>query len=331
MKKILELTESGLYCPPAGVFIDPWKPVSKAIITHAHSDHARWGMQSYLAHEGSREVLKYRLGADIALETLPYKTEIKVGDAYLSFYPAGHIPGSAQIKIRHKDKIAVVSGDYKVENDGLSEPFEPVKCHEFVSECTFGLPVYHWQPQEEVCKNINTWWQENAALGLNSVCFAYSLGKAQRLLKALEKSLGEIYVHGSIWNTNQALLANGFSIPDVKKLNVESTSSKPKGAFIIAPPSTDGSTWLNKLKPFRTATCSGWMQIRGHKKRRATDAGFVLSDHADWPGLIQSIKGTEAEKVLLTHGFTAPFTKYLNEVEKIEAVELQTLFEGESN
>jgi putative mRNA 3-end processing factor len=329
MAKILELTSSGLYCPPAQVYIDPWKPVDKAIITHAHSDHARVGMKSYLAHEKSKEILKYRLGADISLNTLAYKEEIKIGDAYFSLYPAGHIPGSAQIKIRYKDKITVVSGDYKVEDDGLSEPFEPIRCDEFVSECTFGLPIYNWEKQEDVYRKINLWWHENALLGLNSVCFAYSLGKAQRLLRALDRSIGEVFLHGSIWNTNQALMANGVDLPHVNK--IDSSSSKPKGAFIIAPPSTDGSTWLNKFKPFRTATCSGWMQIRGHKKRRALDAGFVLSDHADWKGLIWAIKSTEAEKVYLTHGFTAPLSKYLNEEEKINSIELQTLFEGESN
>jgi putative mRNA 3-end processing factor len=329
--KLLELTENGLYCPQAGVYIDPWRPVEKAVITHAHSDHARWGMKAYLAPNGSREVLKLRLGADINLQTLGYNQEIKIGDAYLSFFPAGHIPGSAQVRIRHKDKIVVVSGDYKIDNDGLSEPFEPVTCHEFVSECTFGLPIYQWQDQQVVFDQINAWWKKNSSLGLHSICFAYSLGKAQRLLKGLDTSIGEVFVHGAIHNTNQALIANGYHLPEVKKIASQDLSTKPKGALIIAPPSTDGSTWLNQLKPYRTAICSGWMNVRGNRKRRATDAGFVLSDHADWPGLVTAIKGTGAEKVYLTHGFTAPFARYLNEVENIQAVELQTLFQGDES
>jgi putative mRNA 3-end processing factor len=329
--KILELTEKGLYCPPAKVYIDPWRPVDKAIITHAHSDHARWGMKSYLAHEDSREILKLRLGQDIVLETLPYRKEIKIGDAFISLYPAGHIPGSAQIKIRYKGKILVISGDYKTEDDHLSQAFEPVPCHEFVSECTFGLPIFQWQNQNNVYKDINHWWLNNSSLGINSVCYAYSLGKAQRLLKALDSSIGEILVHGSIWNTNEALKANGFQLPNVKKVNLETNTLKNKGVFIIAPPSAEGSNWLNKLHPYRTAICSGWMNVRGNRKRRAVDAGFVLSDHADWKGLIQAIQATGAEKVYLTHGYTAPLAKYLNEEEKINAVELQTLFEGDEN
>lgn len=328
---MIELTPYGLYCPMADIFIDPWRPVDKAVITHAHSDHARWGMKSYLAHIHSQEVMKLRLGSEISLQTVAYHEEVKINGVSVSLHPAGHIPGSSQIRLAYHGKIAVVSGDYKLESDGLSVPFEPVKCHEYVSECTFGLPIYKWQPQREVFENINQWWKTNADNNRNSVIFAYSLGKAQRILNHLETSIGEVFVHGAIWNTNQALLANGVKVLDAEKVTGEMPKSRFKGALIMAPPSAMGTPWLKKFAPFRTAICSGWMNVRGARRRRAADTGFVLSDHADWEGLITAIKSTEAEKVYLTHGSTAVFGRYLEEVEKIKAVELETLFQGESS
>lgn len=328
---MIELTPYGLYCPMADIFIDPWRPVDKAVITHAHSDHARWGMKSYLAHSHSQEVMKLRLGSEISLQTVAYHEEVKINGVSVSLHPAGHIPGSSQIRLAYHGKIAVVSGDYKLESDGLSVPFEPVKCHEYVSECTFGLPIYKWQPQREVFENINQWWKTNADNNRNSVIFAYSLGKAQRILNHLETSIGEVFVHGAIWNTNQALLANGVKVLDAEKVTGEMPKSRFKGALIMAPPSAMGTPWLKKFAPFRTAICSGWMNVRGARRRRAADTGFVLSDHADWEGLITAIKSTEAEKVYLTHGSTAVFGRYLEEVEKIKAVELETLFQGESS
>lgn len=327
---LIELTPSGLYCPPADIFIDPWKPVGKAVITHAHADHSRWGMKHYLAHHHSAEVMKLRLGQDISLETIEYGRSLDISGVKISLHPAGHIPGSAQIRLEYKGKVVVVSGDYKVEDDGLSEPFEAVKCHEFVSECTFGMPIYKWQPQQEIFDNLNSWWKQNSDNGRNTVVFAYSLGKAQRIINNLDLSIGEVFAHGAIWNTNQALLANQVRVVDIPKVNAEMPKSRFKGSLIIAPPSAMGSPWMRKFSPYRTAICSGWMNVRGARRRRAADAGFVLSDHADWEGLISAIKSTEAEKVYLTHGSTAVFGRYLGEVEKIQALELETLFEGEN-
>jgi putative mRNA 3-end processing factor len=327
---LLELTDSGLYCPKADIFIDPWKPVGKAIITHAHSDHARWGMKKYLAHHQSEAVLKLRLGNDISLQTIEYNEFLVINGVRISFHPAGHIPGSAQVSLAYKGKIIVISGDYKVEDDGLSPAFEPIRCHEFVSECTFGQPIYKWSAQSEIFKEINNWWRMNASQGRNSLIFAYSLGKAQRIINNLDLSLGSVFVHGAIYNTNQALISNGVKVVDVPKVSQEDSKSQFKGSLIIAPPSAMGTGWVKKFSPYRTAICSGWMNVRGARRRRAADAGFVLSDHADWDGLISAIKATEAEKVYLTHGNTAVFGRYLEEVEKINAVELKTLFEGES-
>ena len=329
--KLLELTPSGLYCPQADIFIDPWKSVDKAVITHAHSDHSRWGMKHYLAHHHSEDVMKLRLGLDISLETVDYGEVMDINGVKVSLHPAGHIPGSAQVKLEYKGKTAVVSGDYKTENDGLSQQFEPVRCHEFVSECTFGMPIYKWQSQKEIFEAINGWWRQNAADGRNSVVFGYSLGKAQRIINNLDLSIGEVFAHGAIWNTNQALIANGVKVVDIPKVTQEIPKSRFKGALIIAPPSAMGSPWMKQFSPYQTGICSGWMNIRGARRRRAADAGFVLSDHADWEGLISAIKATEAQKVYLTHGSTAVFGRYLEEVEKIHAVELKTLFEGENS
>lgn len=327
---LIELTPSGLFCKQANVYIDPWKPVDKAVITHAHADHSKWGMKHYLSHHMSKSVMRLRLGEDISLETIGYNEPLSFNGVKLSLHPAGHIPGSSMVRLEYRGEVLVISGDYKTEDDGLCEAFQPVKCHEFVSECTFGLPIYKWEPQEKIFTAINKWWKLNSSKGLNSVIFGYSLGKAQRILKHLDPSVGEIFAHGAIWNTNQALLKDGLKIPDIPKVTVDIPKSRFKGAMILAPPSAMGTPWMKKFNPYRTAICSGWMNVRGARRRRAADAGFVLSDHADWEGLIAAIKGTEAEKVYLTHGSTAVFGKYLEEVENIHAVELQTLFEGES-
>jgi putative mRNA 3-end processing factor len=288
-------------------------------------------MKHYLSHHHSAEVMKLRLGQEISLETLEYGETLVINGVILSLHPAGHIPGSAQVRLEYKGKTVVISGDYKTENDGLSQPFLPIKCHEFVSECTFGMPIYKWQNQKEIFTSINAWWRQNASLGRNSVLFAYSLGKAQRIINQLDLSIGEVFAHGAIWNTNQALLANGVKVTEIPKVTQEIPKNRFKGTMIIAPPSAMGSPWMKQFSPYQTGICSGWMNIRGARRRRAADAGFVLSDHADWEGLISAIKATEAEKVYLTHGSTAVFGRYLEEIEKIHAVELKTLFEGENS
>jgi putative mRNA 3-end processing factor len=270
--------------------------------------------------------MKLRLGKEIQLQTIGYGETVLRNGVRISLHPAGHIPGSAQVRLEYQGKVAVVSGDYKVEEDGLSTPFEPVKCHEFVSECTFGMPIYDWEPQAEVFKQINDWWRANAEQGLNSIIFAYSLGKAQRILTHLQPEIGPIFVHGVIANTNEALVADGLILPEAIRVNQDLPKSSFKGALIIAPPAVMNGPWLKKFSPYRSANCSGWMNVRGIRRRSSLDHGFVLSDHADWKGLITAIHATGAEKVYLTHGSTAIFGKFLQEEKGIDAVELETLF-----
>ncbi len=326
---MITLDDNGIYCPQADLYIDPWKPVRNAVITHAHADHARWGMARYLAQDQSREVLKHRLGSQIELDTLPYGKTVSINGVRLSLHPAGHIPGSAQVRLEYRGEVTVISGDYKTEADGLSTAFEPVACHTFVSECTFGLPVYRWEPQETIFRDLNRWWANNRKENRCSVVFAYSLGKAQRVLRNLDSSLGPVFVHGAIWNTNQALAADGIALPPAEKFTAEVPKTVRAQALILAPPSAAGSPWMKQFTPYRTAICSGWMNIRGARRRRAVDAGFVLSDHADWPGLNQAIEATGAERVLMTHGFNDVFARYLQE-KGLDASALQTLFTGES-
>jgi len=326
-KPLLEFNQNGIYCAQGDFYIDPWRPVKDAVITHGHSDHAKWGNQKYLAYTLSREILYYRLG-EINLETMNYGESRIKNEVKITFYPAGHIPGSAQIRIEYKGEVWVVSGDYKTEDDGLSTPFEPIKCHSFISECTFGMPVYKWQPQAEIFKSINDWWQQNQNDGKTSVLAGYSLGKAQRILQNLDFNIGKVYAHGAIQNSNEALIRNGIKLNSSTLITAATTKEELKGNMVICPPSAVGTPWMRKMNPYSFGYCSGWMAIRGAKRRRAADRGFILSDHADWDGLISAIKATECETVYLTHGYTASFSRYLSEM-GYDAREAKTLFGNE--
>lgn len=324
---MLELTDKGLFCAQGNFYIDPWKPVDKAVITHAHSDHARWGNKSYLAHPLSKGVMRHRLGADLVFQGLEYGEVLQMNGVRLSLHPAGHIPGSAQVRLEHKGEVWVVSGDYKLENDGLSTPFEAIRCHTFITECTFGLPVFQWGAEEDIRQDLKQWWESNAQKGFNSIIFAYALGKAQRLLNMLDPSWGPVFVHGAIAHTNTALRSSGLALPDFEVINKD--SPKVEGACIIAPPSAMGSSWLRKFSPYRTAMASGWMNIRGTRRRRAVDKGIIMSDHADWAGLNKAVDATGANRIFATHGYTSVFVKWLKD-KGLEAYELETEFDGEN-
>lgn len=328
MKKLLEFTGKGIYCPQADVYIDPWGSVDKSIITHAHSDHARRGSKYYLAHKYSVPVMKYRLGIDINVESTEYGKTININGVNISLHPAGHIPGSAQVRLEYKGEVAVASGDYKLENDGLSEAFEVVKCNTFISESTFGLPVYKWKKQSEIFNDVNSWWKRNKESGKVSVICGYALGKAQRILFNVDRSIGRIFGHGGVTNINEIFINAGLNIPVIERVTAALNKKDFEGSLVIAPPSAIGSSWLKKFDPYSLGYASGWMNVRGAKRRQALDIGFAISDHADWNDLNTAIKETGAEKVFVTHGYTAVFVKWLRE-NNIDAYELQTKFVGE--
>ena len=325
---VLEFREAGIYCPAADAYIDPWRPVARALITHGHSDHARAGHGSYLATRAAAPVMRHRLG-DIRLATLPYGEVLRIGDARVSFHPAGHVPGSAQIRIEVAGEVWVVSGDYKTVADGLSEAFEPVACHAFISECTFGLPIYDWPSEAVLAQQINGWWAETRARGQTAVLGVYALGKAQRVLRLLDAGIGPILTHGAIEATNAVLRGQGIALPDTVAVAPGLDLAACRGAMVLAPPSALGSAWMRRFGPVSTGIASGWMQLRGVRRRRGADRGFVMSDHADWAGLNAAIAATGAERVFVTHGYTAPFARWLGE-QGYEAGIVATEFGGEA-
>ncbi len=325
---LLEFTDRGIYCAQADVYIDPWKPVDRALITHGHADHARWGHKKYLCTRLAKPVIRYRLGP-ITIETVDFGEERTINGVRFSFHPAGHIIGSAQIRVEYKGEIWVASGDYKIEDDGLTTPFEPVKCHTFITESTFGLPVYEWKPQEDVMSSINHWWQTNKEAGKVSVLSSYALGKAQRVMHGLDSAIGPILTHGAVENTNAILRKQGIKLPETKRVTQGMKKKDFAGAMVIAPPGATRSSWMKKFGSFSLGIASGWMTLRGARRRRNADRGFILSDHADWGGLNEAIRATGCERVYVTHGYTDIFRRWLIE-QGYEAFAESTEFEGEN-
>ncbi|MGC1495931.1 MAG: ligase-associated DNA damage response exonuclease [Sulfitobacter sp.] len=309
---VLTFTDKGIYCPAGDFYIDPWHPVARALITHGHADHARSGMQSYLATHLALPVMRHRLG-DINGEGVNYGEVRTIGGARVSFRPAGHVPGSAQIRVEVAGEVWVASGDYKVIDDGLSDPFEPVKCHHFITESTFGLPVFRWPDQDTVARDLNAWWRNCVDAGKTAFLGAYSLGKAQRLMSMLDPNIGPILTHTAVENTNVVLRNQGIALTDTVHVTPELDPKQHPGALVLSPPSAQGSAWARRFGPQESAFASGWMALRGIRRRRAGDRGFVISDHADWAGLLWAVKETEAENIYVTHGYTDILTRYLNE------------------
>jgi putative mRNA 3-end processing factor len=325
---LLQISECGLYCSAGDFYIDPLKPVNRAVITHAHADHARWGCTQYLASTASSELLKARLGADIRIQTIDYGAPLQINGVRLSLHPAGHILGSAQIRLEHGGRIWVVSGDFKREPDATCASFEPVRCHTFVTESTFGLPVFRWRPQQDILAEISTWWQGNRAAHMTSILFAYSLGKAQRILAGLKGSAGPIFTHGAVEKMVQCYRQAGVKLAATRYVGQVSHKNEFPGSLVIAPPSADVPQWTRQFGPCSKAFASGWMQIRGNRRRRAIDRGFVLSDHSDWHGLVETCTGTGAESIWVTHGFSSELVRWLNE-KGLQATSLETRFGAE--
>ncbi len=302
----------GLYCPAGDFYIDPWRAVDRAVITHAHADHARTGHGHYLAHVDAQGVMRSRLGV-ISLQTMEYGEPVMHNGVRISLHPAGHVLGSAQVRIEHQGRVWVASGDYKVAPDATCAPFEPVRCNTFITESTFGLPIYRWLSDKEIFADINAWWAANAALGKASVLCCYSFGKAQRILSGVDASIGMIITHGAVEPLNRAYREAGVKLPETRTVSEVIDKNDFKTCLVLCPPSATGTPWIKRFEPYSDAFASGWMLLRGARRRGGYDRGFVLSDHADWPGLHSAIAATHAERVIVTHGSVPVMVRYLQE------------------
>ncbi len=328
---LIEPTERGLYCAAGDFYIDPYAVeggVNRAVITHAHADHLRPGHRRYLCSGEGVEVVRQRAGPDARIEGLPYGEAMGINGVTVSFHPAGHLLGSAQVRVEHRGEVWVVTGDYKTRPDPTCAPFEVVPCHTFITESTFGLPIYRWRPDAEVFAELNAWWRKNAEEGRASIVFAYALGKAQRVLAGLDPGIGPIVAHGAVRRFVEVYAAAGIAMPEVLPGTAEVAKRVKGGALVVAPPSADGTPWLRKFGPQSRAFASGWMQVRGKRRWRSLDRGFVVSDHVDWPALLGTIDATGAERVGVTHGYTEQVVRYLRERGK-DAYVVPTRFEGE--
>ncbi|MGV3617157.1 MAG: ligase-associated DNA damage response exonuclease [Fimbriimonas sp.] len=329
-KDLLTMTDRGLYCPDGDFYIDPWRPVDRAVITHAHSDHARWGMGRYLCSAEGERPLRMRVGMDAAIETVEFGEPILINGVNVSLHPAGHILGSSQIRVEHRGQVFVVSGDYKTEGDSTCTAFEPVRCHTFITESTFGLPIYRWSPQGEIFAQIDAWWRQNQAAGKCSVLMGYALGKSQRALAGVDPEIGPIFLHGAVEKMTMAYRGHGVPLPETRTVPEATKGFDWSQALVIAPPSANGTPWMRRFGDHSTAFLSGWMAIRGARRRRAVDRGFVLSDHVDWPSLMTAIGETGAESVWVTHGYSAVVARYLED-QGLDAKVLATAWEGEQD
>ncbi len=308
---LLEFTKKGIYCKQADVYLDPWRGVDKAIISHGHSDHARWGSKRYITHEINVPIITHRLGK-ILVTGKKYGETFQINGVKFSFHPAGHVPGSSQIRVEYKGEVWVFTGDYKTQVDGISTPFELIRCNTFITECTFGLPVFKWEKPVSIHDDINRWWANNKSNKVTSLLMGYSLGKVQRLLKHIDCQTGKIFTHGATEKMTN-ILRQFIDFPKTELITRDTKKAEIEGNLVLAPPAVMGSTWAKKLGKISTGYASGWMAFRGARRRRAVDRSFVLSDHADWEGLLSVIKATGCEDIITTHGYTDIFARYLKE------------------
>jgi putative mRNA 3-end processing factor len=324
---LLRRTDRGLYCEAGDFFVDPWAAVDRAVVTHAHGDHVTWGCRSYLTSASGAPVLASRLDPSARIRGLPYGEALTMNGVRISLHPAGHILGSSQVRIEHRGEVWVVSGDYKTEPDPTCTPWEPVRCRTFITECTFGLPVYRWIPSGLVFDEIHAWWRANQAAGRATLLFAYALGKAQRLIAGLDPAVGPILTHGAVERMTEVYREAGIPLPPTTHAAASDPADWSR-AIVIAPPSADGSVWARRFGGQSTGFASGWMAVRGARRRRSVDRGFPISDHVDWPGLLAAIGATGAERVWATHGYTGVLVRWLREHGR-EAHAVETRFEGE--
>ena len=311
MHSILQNTDVGLYCAEGDFYIDPRQPVRRAVVTHAHSDHARWGCRHYLAARTGALLLRMRLGTEADFQFLEYGESLHVGGVKVSFHPAGHMLGSAQVRLESRGRVEVVTGDYKLGSDPTCANWEPVRCHLMITESTFGLPIYRWPDEEKVCKAINDWWRESQATGKCCVLYGYAIGKSQRLLASLDPSIGPIFTHGAVERGCEAYRRSGVGLPPTKYVGQAPAKFDWRGAMVVAVPSAHGTSWMRRFGAVSTAMASGWMMTRGTRRRRSVDRGFVVSDHVDWPSLLEAVDACDPETVWVTHGYSAIVARYL--------------------
>jgi putative mRNA 3-end processing factor len=322
---LITVTGRGLYCPPGDFYIDPWQPVQTAVITHAHGDHLRHGSAHYIVAEPGESLTRHRLGSGHMVTAIGYGSPRSFGSTSVSLHPAGHVLGSAQVRIEHRGRVWVVSGDYKRQPDPTCTSLVPLKCEVFISEATFALPVYRWPKTAEVVADIVRWWDVNRDRNLCSVLFCYALGKAQRVLAELSAFTQKpVYLHGAVGSLVDLYRKSGVTMVPTLSATTERATDY-RGALIIAPPGAAGTPWMRRFGEHATGFCSGWMRVRGDRRRRGYDRGFVISDHADWPALIETCLATRARRVLLTHGRTDALSRYLNE-QGVEARALETAY-----
>lgn len=326
MTALITPTEHGLYVPGADLYIDPWRPVPRALVTHAHADHARPGSAHYLCAASSHALLRHRLGAETRFAPLAWGRRLEVGDVTISLHPAGHVLGSAQVRLERDGQVWVFTGDYKRDADPSCEPFEVVACDVLVTEATFALPLFRWRPGHEVARDIVAWWDANAAAGRACVLFCYALGKAQRVLAELHRLVPgrAVWTHGAVEDLVEIYRTEGIEMLATKYVGDTVRGHDFAGELVLAPVSAAGSTWMRRFGEHRTAFASGWMRIRGIRRRRNFDHGFVLSDHVDWPGLLRTIDETGCQQVLATHGRSEPLVRYLRESRGLSAATLPT-------
>jgi putative mRNA 3-end processing factor len=332
MADLVASTPAGLFCA-AGVFhVDPWGPAETAVVTHVHGDHLHFGSRRYHCTEESLPFLQRRQGSDVDAQGVPYGVPIALGATRVSFHPAGHIRGSAQVRIERQGEVWVVSGDYKRRPDPTCAPFERVTCDVFITEATFGLPIYRWGDSRVVVADIHAWWERNREAGVASVLFCYAMGKAQRILSELTAFTDRaVLVHGAVDGLAELYRHAGVPMLETRRVADTEKGRSFAGELVLAPPSAAGSTWMRRFAPrCETAFASGWMRVRGTRRRKGFDRGFALSDHADWPDLLRTIEESGARRVLVTHGYADELSRHLRE-QGWDSGTLATQFEGEGD
>lgn len=310
----LTLTSAGLYCPAGDFYIDPVRAVHRAVITHAHLDHARRGSNQYFATCSSLPILRQRISGSPRIEPLDYGEHRNLESARVSLHPAGHVLGSAQVRIETSLGVTVVSGDYKLDSDPTCAPFESVECDEFISECTFGDPRFVWPDVDGVFAEINSWWRANQRARRASILYCYAFGKAQRILAGVDHSAGPVVCDEAISELNEVYRSAGVPLPEFERISDQGDRRDWSECLILAAPARIHSGWQSRFGEASRAFASGWMLDPDQVATRRVDRGFVLSDHADWPGLNDAITRSAASHVFLTHGRTELMVEHLREL-----------------